>query len=65
MPDWVYVCGGMLLLVVILLAVDWFTAGHAKRRLVRGKDQYSADASVGYAVIERQGPSIQQQNPPI
>jgi hypothetical protein len=63
MPAWLFVFGGMVLLVVVLLAVDWFTAGHAKSRLVRAKDQHSDDANVGYAVIEQQGKSMERQNP--
>jgi hypothetical protein len=63
MPDWLFVFGGILLVVVVLLAVDWFTAGHARRRLVPAKDQSSADSNVGYSVIQRQGQSMEQQNP--
>ncbi len=63
MPAWLFVFGGIFLLVVLLLAVDWFTAGRSKRRLVRAKDQSSADTGVGYAVIEQQGQSIERQNP--
>jgi hypothetical protein len=65
MPDWLFVLGGIVLLVVVLLAVDWFTAGRTKRTLVRGRDQYSTDIGVGYGVIERQVSSTQQQMPPI
>ncbi len=63
MPAWLFVFGGISLLVVLLLAVDWFTAGRSKRRLVRAKDQSSGDAGVGYAVIEQQSQSIERQNP--
>ena len=42
MPATLWVFGGIALLVVVLLAVDWFTAGRKKRRmLVRAKDQGS------------------------
>jgi uncharacterized membrane protein len=48
------VIAGILLLVGVLVAVDWFTAGRSKKRmLVRAKDQSAGDSSVGYAVIER------------
>jgi hypothetical protein len=63
MPDWLFLFGGIAVLAVIVLAIDWFTAGRAKRKLVRAKDQYSTDANVGYTVIERQAQSIEQQNP--
>lgn len=65
MPAWIYVVGVIVLLVVALLAVDWFTAGRGKRRGVRAKDQYASDVGVGYTVIERQQQSIQDQTPPI
>ena len=63
MPDWLFVLGGVVAFVVALLALDWFTAGRAKRRLVRAKDQHSSDPSIGYTVIEQQGNSIERQNP--
>ena len=63
MPDWLFVLGGVAGLVVALLAPDWLTAGRAKRRVVRAKDQHSSDPSIGYTVIEQQGNSIERQNP--
>jgi hypothetical protein len=63
MPDWLFVLGGVVAFVVALLALDWFTAGRGKRRLVRAKDQHSSDPSIGYTVIEQQGNSIERQNP--
>lgn len=63
MPATLWVFGGLALLVVALLAVDWFTAGHLKRRrLVRAKDQQVGNERVDLAVIERQGQSIQNQS---
>jgi hypothetical protein len=62
MPAWLFVVGGILLLVGALLALDWITAGHTKRRLVRAKDQSSTSANVGYAGIERQSQSMENQN---
>ena len=48
------VAGGILLLVGALVALDWFTAGRAKgRMLVRAKDQSADNAGVGYAGVER------------
>jgi hypothetical protein len=61
MPAWLFVVGGILVLVGALLAVDWVTAGHTKRKLVRAKDQSSTDANVGYAAIQRQGQSMENQ----
>jgi hypothetical protein len=61
MPAWLFVVGGILALVGALLAVDWVTAGHTKRKLVRAKDQSSTDANVGYAAIQRQGQSMENQ----
>jgi hypothetical protein len=61
MPAWVFIVGVILLLVVGMLAVDWFSAGRVKRRGVRAKDQYASDANVGYTVLERQQQSIQDQ----
>jgi hypothetical protein len=63
MPDWLFVLGALMGLVVALLALDWFTAGRAKRRVVRAKDQHTSDRSLGYTVIEQQGQSIERQNP--
>jgi hypothetical protein len=62
MPATLWVFGGIALLVVALLAVDWFTAGRKKRRtLVRAKDQGVGNERLDYTVIERQGQNIQQQ----
>ena len=65
MPAWLFVFGGIVLLVFLLLAVDLFTAGHAKSRLVRAKDQHSSTTPMfaSIAVIEQQGKSIERQNP--
>ncbi len=53
MPDIVWFVGVVVALVAALLALDWFTAGRAKRRiLVRSKDQSSSNANVGYAAVE-------------
>jgi hypothetical protein len=55
MPAVAWVVGGIVVLVVALLAVDWFTAGRTKGRLlVRAKDQNSDNAGVGYADIQNQ-----------
>ena len=55
MPAVVWVVGAIVVLVVAMLAVDWFTAGRAKGRLlVRAKDQNSDNAGVGYADIQNQ-----------
>ena len=55
MPAWVWVVGGLVVLVGLLLAVDWFTAGRMKgRMLVRAKDQNADNANAGYATIESQ-----------
>jgi len=62
MPATLWVFGGIALLVVALLAVDWFTAGRRKRRmLVRAKDQGVGNERIDYTVIERQGQNIQNQ----
>ena len=62
MPATLWVFGGVALLVVALLAVDWFTAGRKKRRmLVRAKDQGVGNERIDYTVIERQGQNIQNQ----
>jgi hypothetical protein len=51
----VEVIGGLVLLVGLLLAVDWVTAGRTKGRiLARAKGQQTDSASVGYDVIENQ-----------
>lgn len=62
MPATLWVFGGIALLVVTLLAVDWFTAGRKRRRmLVRAKDQGVGNERIDYTVIERQGQNIQNQ----
>jgi len=54
---------GIALVVGVLLAVDWFTAGRAKGRiLVRARDQSADNARVGYAVIERDAQSRRDQS---
>jgi hypothetical protein len=59
MPAIVWVVLGLALLVAALLAVDWFTAGRAKRRiLVRSKDQSATDPNVGYGAVMIQSDQI-------
>src|SRR4051794_17853883 len=59
----VEVVAGIVLFVGVLLAVDGFTAGRAKgRMLARARDQNPGNAGIGYAVIERQGISGQDQS---
>ena len=65
MPAWMFVVGGILVLVGALLAVDWVTAGHTKRKLVRAKEQSSMNANVGYAGIQRQSQSMDNQGNPL
>jgi hypothetical protein len=60
-PDWVVVLAGILVLVAAILAVDWFTAGHSRRRLVRARDQQVGNTNVDYTVLQRQGVSQQEQ----
>jgi len=56
MPAVVWVVGALVVLVGVLLALDWFTAGRAKGRLlVRARDQNSENARVGYTAIESDG----------
>lgn len=62
MPDIVWVLGGIALLVVALLAVDWFTAGRKGRALVRAKDQQVGNAEVDYTVIQRIGQGLDNQS---
>ncbi len=51
----VWVIGGLVVVVTALLAVDWFTAGRKKRRmLVRATDQSRGNSHVDYAAIENQ-----------
>jgi hypothetical protein len=48
------VVGAILVLVGALVALDWFTSGRTKgRMLVRAKDQSSGNTGVGYAAVER------------
>ena len=55
MPAAVWVIGGLVAVVTALLAVDWFTAGRKKRRmLVRATDQSLGNSHVDYAAIENQ-----------
>jgi hypothetical protein len=57
MPAIVWVVMGLVVLVGALLAVDWFTAGLTRRRvLMRAKDQGTGNANAGYAVIENRAP---------
>ena len=58
------VVGGIVLLVGVLLAVDWFTAGRAKARIL-GKDQDLAaeNANAGYGAITRDINSTQRRSP--
>jgi hypothetical protein len=53
MPAIVWGIGAIVVFVAAMLAVDWFAAGRAKRRvLVRGIDQASGSLGVGYAAVE-------------
>ena len=62
MPATLWVFGGIALLVVALLAVDWISTGRKKgRMLVRAKDQGVGNERLDYTVIERQTQSIQDQ----
>ena len=61
----VEVIAGIVLLVGVLLAFDWFMAGRTKERnLVRAKDQSARDAGVGYAVIETSANAQKHQTGP-
>ena len=62
MPDVVWVFGGIALLVVVLLAVDWLAAGRKGRRLVRAKDQQVGNIDVDYTVIQRLGQGLDNQS---
>jgi hypothetical protein len=56
------VIAGIVLLVGVLLAFDWFMAGRTKGRLlVRAKDK-SENSGVGYAVIERDLKSVDRNS---
>jgi hypothetical protein len=56
MPAVVWVVGGLVVVVVVLLAIDWFAAGRGRgrRRFVSAKAQNSDNAGVGYADIQNQ-----------
>jgi hypothetical protein len=56
MPAAVWVVGGIVVLVGLLLAIDWFAAGRSigRRRFVSAKSQNSDNAGVGYADIQNQ-----------
>jgi hypothetical protein len=50
----VEVIAGIVLLVGVLLAVDWFSAGRAKGRILgRTADSPDENANVGYGQIDR------------
>jgi hypothetical protein len=60
MSDALWVIGGLVVVVGLLLAVDWFTAARTKRRvLVRARDQGSDDTGIGYTIVEHQARSSQ------
>ena len=60
MPAWLWVLGGIVAVVGLLLAVDWVTAGRTKRRmLVRAKDQGASDSAIGYSIIQNQAQGSQ------
>jgi hypothetical protein len=64
MSAWVFVVGVLVVLVAALLAVDWFTAGRTKgRMLVRARDGGATDANTNYGVIEQSLHNIQHQDP--
>ncbi len=53
----------LVVLVVALLAVDWFTTGTKKRRmLVRAKDQQVGNERVDLAIIESHAQNIRNGN---
>jgi hypothetical protein len=63
MPAIVWVVIGLVVLVGALLAVDWFTAGRTKRRiLVRARDQGATDPNVGYGAVIAQSHSTEVQS---
>jgi hypothetical protein len=50
-----WVVGLLAVVVGGLVAVDWFTAGRTKRRMVvRAKDQGESDTAIGYGTIQNQ-----------
>jgi hypothetical protein len=54
MPAIVWVVGALVVIVGALLAVDWFTAGRVKgRMLVRARDGSESDSNVNYTHIEQ------------
>jgi hypothetical protein len=62
MPAMVWVIGAVVLLVALLLALDWFTAGRTKRRiLVRAGEQGATDVNVGYGAVIAQSHSTDIQ----
>lgn len=66
MPAWVFVVGGLAVLVAALLAVDWFTSGRAKgRMLARGRAQSGSDsdAQVNLQLHQQHTEGIKFQNP--
>jgi hypothetical protein len=64
MPAWVFVVGGLVVLVGALLAVDWFTAGRAKgRMLVRSRDGRAQDDSTNYGAVEQSLQNVRNRNP--
>ena len=63
MPAIVWVVIGLVVFVGALLALDWFTAGRTRRRmLVRAKDQGATDANVGYGTVIAQSHSTDIQS---
>jgi hypothetical protein len=64
MPAWVFVVGGLVVLVGVLLAVDWLTAGRAKRRMLgRGRDARAAADAANYGVVDEALHNFQHHNP--
>jgi hypothetical protein len=62
MPAVVWVVGGLVVFVAVLLTIDWFTAGRVKGRiLVSARDQNATDASVGYTQLENDAHGVQYQ----
>lgn len=56
------VIAGIVVVVAGLLAFDWFMAPRmGRRRFVRAKNQSTDNVDAGYAEIQRQGQSAQQQ----
>ncbi len=60
MPAIVWVVGALVVIVGALLAVDWFTAGRVKgRMLVRARDGSESDLNVNYTHHEQTVQGIQ------